>query len=170
MYQFNNIPSPSGSRTSSGKKALIWLLFLIYSYGMLHLLLLGRSPYTGNITFSDYCQTHLLLAPFHNIKRFAHILLTTSSTSAFYKAFKNLFGNILLFIPIGLFFPALFRHQRKFGYFLLTTTLLIACIETLQLILWLGYAETDDIILNDLGASFGFACWAWKQRFFPNRG
>jgi len=68
--------------------------------------------------------------------------------------------NAALFVPAGLFFPALDR-DRPGGLFSaagfgLTVSVVI---ETLQLLLQRGKCDIDDIIMNTLGALIGYAVY-----------
>lgn len=65
------------------------------------------------------------------------------------------FGNFVAFIPFGIIIPLLFRCSfiRFISFFILSITIL----ETLQMFSGLGAFDIDDIIINSLGASIGFA-------------
>lgn len=72
----------------------------------------------------------------------------------------NVGGNIVLFIPLGVFVPVLFPKARAWsrGQFVLRAVLLITGVELLQLLLMCGQGDIDDIILNVSGMCVGFAC------------
>jgi len=72
----------------------------------------------------------------------------------------NVGGNIVLFIPMGVFVPVLFPKARvwSWGQFILKAILLVAAIELVQLLLMCGQGDIDDIILNVSGMCIGFAC------------
>ncbi|MFJ7744653.1 VanZ family protein [Peribacillus sp. NPDC097295] len=65
------------------------------------------------------------------------------------------FGNFGAFIPFGIIIPLLFRcsFRRFITFFILSITIL----ETLQMFSGWGIFDIDDIIINSLGASVGFA-------------
>lgn len=65
------------------------------------------------------------------------------------------FGNFVAFIPFGIIIPLLFRcsFRRFIAFFILSITIL----EILQMFSGLGAFDIDDIIINLLGASVGFA-------------
>lgn len=69
--------------------------------------------------------------------------------------FKNLFGNIVLFIPIGVFMPLLNTRLRKVVPMVASCALLILFVELLQLVTKRGSFDVDDIILNTFGAWIG---------------
>ncbi|OPG99714.1 hypothetical protein B2I21_01610 [Chryseobacterium mucoviscidosis] len=69
---------------------------------------------------------------------------------------KNLFGNIVLFIPLGIWIPWLFRRCRKFWPFTGGVVLLLFAVEVTQLFTRLGSFDVDDIMLNTVGAWIGY--------------
>lgn len=70
----------------------------------------------------------------------------------------NIILNILLFIPFGYLLPSLFPRLRWWQVVLLGLAFSL-CIELLQLITKLGYADVDDLINNTLGAAIGWLCY-----------
>lgn len=85
--------------------------------------------------------------PFQFI-RFALAIFTVS--------FKNVLGNILLFLPFGLLSPYLIKC-KKFISVLVYSTLFSTFIEVMQYtFLTSRRADIDDVILNTLGAVIGF--------------
>ena len=74
--------------------------------------------------------------------------------------FQNIIGNVILFIPLGIFAPLLSRKYRSMKR---TAILGCACsisIELTQLVLRhfeiYRTVDIDDVILNTLGAMLGF--------------
>ncbi len=71
---------------------------------------------------------------------------------------RNIILNILLFIPVGYLFPSLFPKLLWWQMILLGLVFSL-CIELLQLLSRLGYADVDDLINNTLGAAIGWLCY-----------
>lgn len=100
-----------------------------------------------------------------NLKPFSTIRLfyRARSLRAEYK-YKNIGGNIVGFIPLGMLLPLLFVRCRRF----LTTSLSVLGIsllfETIQLFTGLGVFDVDDLILNTAGGMLGyvFVYAAWR--------
>jgi glycopeptide antibiotics resistance protein len=75
---------------------------------------------------------------------------------------KNLAGNLLLLLPIGIFLPILWMKVPSFWKTVIIGASTSLSIELLQLILaYLGYgrgraADVDDLILNTLGVMIGY--------------
>lgn len=86
----------------------------------------------------------------------------TSAFSFFSYAFKNLAGNILLFVPMGLLFPLC--RKKKTGFFLVMIIVLGTSlfIEVMQYFWFLSRsADVDDVILNLLGGVLGYLIYKW---------
>lgn len=80
-------------------------------------------------------------------------------------AFGNIFGNILMFAPLGFFLPLLWRKWDGARVFLVGMGLSVL-IETVQLFTGRG-TDIDDVILNTLGAVIGYAIFWILKRIAP---
>ena len=99
------------------------------------------------------------LVPFTTIE-------TYISDLSFTVAFMNVFGNIIPFVPMGFLIPMAFPSQRNMIKTMISCFLLILSVEILQLILFLGSFDIDDIILNLLSCFIGFILFkAYKNIF-----
>lgn len=70
--------------------------------------------------------------------------------------FDNLFGNVIVFMPLGLLIPVSFPGIDRFWMILLHSFWLSLCIELFQLVSHFGAFDVDDILLNTLGGLLGF--------------
>lgn len=74
---------------------------------------------------------------------------------------RNLLGNIIMFVPLGIMLPLLLR-KRNLPRILLTATLATVSIELMQFLIGVlvGFhyrvVSVDDVILNLIGAVLGF--------------
>jgi len=68
----------------------------------------------------------------------------------------NLYGNIMWFIPMGVFIPALTKRHLGFVQVVFFGALISVSIETMQFILNTGVTDIDDVIFNTLGAAVGY--------------
>lgn len=68
--------------------------------------------------------------------------------------FTNLVGNIVLFIPLGVYF-ALFHESYGIRKNVLAVCFISMAAEIVQYILKMGIADVDDVILNTLGGFIG---------------
>jgi len=72
---------------------------------------------------------------------------------------KQVLGNLIMLLPLGIYLPLLYRRLRSFGGFftvLLISLLVSLGIELLQLITSYRSADIDDVILNTIGGCLGF--------------
>jgi glycopeptide antibiotics resistance protein len=70
--------------------------------------------------------------------------------------FANLFGNVLIFMPLGALIPLSFPETDHWWMILLHAFWLSLCIELFQLVSHFGAFDVDDIFLNTLGGMLGF--------------
>ncbi|WP_147535471.1 VanZ family protein [Bacillus marasmi] len=68
---------------------------------------------------------------------------------------NNTLGNILVFLPLGIFLPLLFKKYRSYSNLFLHSLLLSLSIEIIQFSMQIGQFDIDDIILNTVGAILG---------------
>lgn len=71
---------------------------------------------------------------------------------------KNIFGNIIMFVPIGFLLPTIWRKYRDLYQCTLFGMLLSLSIEVMQMPLSRG-TDIDDIILNTLGVVLGYGVY-----------
>ena len=132
-------------------RRVILALFFLYALVMLTLLFLRAPRGSGGWN----------LRPFETIRGYFLILRNPAPWAETIRryAWMNFFGNIVLFMPLGLFLPLLWRRQRFFPLFLLTVTASIIIVEAAQYLTALGSLDVDDLILNLAGAALGFLLW-----------
>ena len=88
-----------------------------------------------------------------SIKRvFTHPL----SDAKTFRDFRNLAGNVVLFVPLGWILPYFLPFARKTKGFLLSAAALILLVEFTQAFTLLGFCDFDDLLLNVLGGWIGF--------------
>lgn len=69
----------------------------------------------------------------------------------------NTIGNILIFVPLGIFLPILFKKYKTFSRVFVSAMLFSTAIELLQFFLQIGQFDIDDIILNTMGSALGYS-------------
>lgn len=82
-------------------------------------------------------------------------------------SFENLFGNVLLFVPFGLFFGYFIRSKCKIIAAFLGCFLFSFGIELFQLVSGFGVFDVDDILLNVIGGMFGYLIYRFM--ILPNK-
>ena len=81
--------------------------------------------------------------------------------------FRNVIGNIVLFIPFG-FLTSYYLDLEKKRYNILLTLLISIVIETIQLSIGRAF-DIDDIILNIVGSFIGCLIYRLIDRIFENK-
>lgn len=80
----------------------------------------------------------------------------------------NLLGNILLFIPVGLFLPIVW--DNKMWRIVGAGTALSLLIEITQLITHRGMLDLDDVILNTIGTAVGYCLFVVIKKLISVNG
>lgn len=134
-------------RNAHSKNALfnvtVTLLALLYASIMLNLLFLRDRYFMDGYAYN--------LVPFDTIERY----VVYRDHFNFDIWFKNLFGNLVLFIPIGMFFPLLNTRFKRSHMLVAACICLIGGVELAQMLLRVGSFDIDDILLNTAGAWIG---------------
>ncbi len=78
----------------------------------------------------------------------------------------NLLGNVLMFVPLGLCPPLLWRRWQRFGWAALLGLLAPLLIEFVQLFLGRS-VDVDDLLLNFCGILLGYGLYRLLTRLFP---
>lgn len=129
------------------KKVILYVIFTIYIIFLIKLLFLSR------ISLFDNQRTlvrSINLIPFHSIMEY-----TSGKTISLKEfAFSNVVGNILIFVPLGLYLPLL-KKDKRLKNNLLIIFIVSLFVEVIQGILGIGASDIDDIILNCLGGLVG---------------
>lgn len=72
----------------------------------------------------------------------------------------NILGNVLMFIPFGIFLPELFPKTNRYKYVAVAAFIVSSLIEITQLLSRVignyRQADIDDVILNTTGALLGY--------------
>lgn len=146
------------------KKSLVpWLLFIAYCGWML-VLLFDRDAAWEGLTYPEQLQMNLNLEPLHTIRLFIRVLLYDPSAYNIRMAIINLFGNIVMFIPLGYFLPRLWKRLRRWWRTWLATLTVMTAVEILQLFTLRGTCDVDDLILNLLGAAMGYILFCIRKK------
>lgn len=151
---FKLLTKKKGIKISS-RAALIFFLFYMYIIAVLSLTIIPL-PFTR---FKVTGGGGINLIPVVNIVKGCLEIFSWHDTFSNH-TFQNIFGNIILFIPLGIFPPLLSNKYRS-----VTKVILLACIcsvsiELSQLVLRqfeiYRTVDVDDVILNTSGAFLGF--------------
>lgn len=70
--------------------------------------------------------------------------------------FTNILGNVVGFVPFGFILPVISERMRSAFLIIMSGFSLSLMVELIQLVTKVGCFDVDDLILNTLGASFGY--------------
>ena len=91
-------------------------------------------------------------------------------------AWRNIILNILMFVPLGILLPLIFKNCRKYWVTYLIGLFFTLIIEVIQLISGRGIFEIDDIFNNTLGCIIGYgivmifiSCFVDKNKYENNQ-
>ena len=130
------------------KKTIIWVCFIAY------LALLGYAVFfSSGFGREEHAEYRYNLTLFHEIGRYYSFGMRTGSWRLFW---WNVVGNVCVFVPFGVFLPALFAKCQKLFSVLLFSLELSLVVEIIQLITKVGSFDVDDLFLNTLGGIFGY--------------
>lgn len=142
----------------SGQRLLQRFVFWLYCVMMLYLLFFQhRMPFLSAETYFLTLQRNLNYMPGDTILRFLRLLVYYPEYRR--AAIINLFGNIVMFIPLGFGLPWVHIHLRRWWKTMLVSTVVIICVELVQLVTLLGHCDVDDLILNLIGVTLGYLLW-----------
>ncbi|MEK3884863.1 VanZ family protein [Paenibacillus sp. PL2-23] len=126
-----------------GFNVTVTVLAMLYAAIMLNLLFLR-----DRALMDDYAYN---LVPFETIERY----VVYRHYFNFDTWVKNVFGNLILFIPIGMFLPLLHTRFSRSHMLVAACVCLIGTVELAQMLMKVGSFDIDDIILNTAGAWIG---------------
>ena len=110
---------------------------------------------------------HVNLVPFEYSFR-CLLLARTRHPDLMTFCLRNTFGNILLFLPLGILLPLWDPRFRSIKTLIVTAACLSLSIEAIQFALrFIGSAravDIDDVLLNTLGACLGFGIFRIVKR------
>ena len=142
-------------------RAAIYILFGVYVIAALYLLFFMRRSMWDYLTYSEYFRYNTNFVPFRTIAEFAGYLRDKDEVYGDL-SFVNIWGNLAVMLPAGIFFPAIWKKQRRFRVFALTAAAVIIAVELLQFLTMRGSCDIDDFILNFFGAVIGFSLTSIK--------
>ena len=136
--------------------------FAVYGYGLWRILYGDRGSRWLDASLTEYFLQFSNLIPFHTIYDYITKIMNGSGNPVI--VIRNLLGNLVMLLPMGLFLPFFFPKERNGKIFGITMFLMILTIECSQILLRNGSFDVDDFILGLAGAFLGF--WIWNAKWF----
>jgi glycopeptide antibiotics resistance protein len=133
------------TKRAKAETVAIFAVFALYAAFLLKLLLFSRAP--GS-------ERSINLIPFATIAEYAF----SHSPGPARVAFANVVGNILIFIPLGVY--ASWLRRRAAWLTMLMIASVSVAVEIIQGVFAVGASDIDDVILNCIGGLIGMlAFW-----------
>ena len=150
-------------------KKVVWMLFIIYMLFVAQYIVFKRFDFFNTPMLIEMIREQGIgiifrianFIPFKTIIEYVQHFITKDIPAKI--VYVNLFGNIIAFIPMGIIVPEL-RKGLNSGRKVLSFSLkIIISIEVIQLLLFVGTFDIDDVILNGTGVIIGYLlniqCW-----------
>ena len=113
-----------------------------------------------DLSLIEYIRTSSNFVPFKTISTYIMAMFDGSLNLGI--PIKNLIGNLIMFLPMGIYLPYYIKKINKVGRFTFSMIILLFVIEVTQLVTRRGSFDIDDFILNMVGALIGFGIWKTK--------
>lgn len=139
---------------------IVLLIFCLYCAAMA-CLLFARSEPADEFPYWEQVCSWTSLVPFHTIGKQLGWLGDVDTFWLFRHALVNLAGNVVLFMPLGIFLPRLRKRLDRFWKVLLAGSGIIVLVEVTQVLTLVGRCDIDDLILNSLGIAAGYGVYKW---------
>ena len=133
-------------------RPILWVAFVIYCLILIYILFLSRGS-LAHYSYDRYFRQFTNFIPFKTIveyiQRYRNGFQILSVT--------NLLGNLMLFLPMGMALPCLFKKLNRFWKVVLCVLTVVVLVEITQGLLRVGSIDIDDVIFNVSGAMIGYA-------------
>lgn len=149
--------SRSGKQVSRGWYGLLYLLFGVYVMLMAQIILFKTMPLDS--MFHERLNTlrGVNIIPFRTIGQF---LVQGAMDPG--RLMENIGGNILIFIPMGLFVAFVARRWLFWGQIAVVLGVSVF-FEVSQYVFALGSSDIDDVLLNITGGVLGIGAYLWVE-------
>ncbi|MGD6855847.1 VanZ family protein [Bacillus infantis] len=139
-------------------KIVFSVSFIVYLLLLASILFLGSRGFAWDgMSLTDYIRQSSNFIPFKTISMYLQALSDGRMNMDI--PIKNLLGNFVLFMPMGVYLPFFIRKTNSIILFTVSTTAMLITIEIIQVITRRGSFDIDDYILNMLGALIGYGIW-----------
>ena len=140
-------------------KSNIIIYFIIYTITIITLTLFDEIFGRNGIVLvnwnkgllNNYINNSFNIVPFDTINLFINGYKNGVVTQEDFLI--NIYGNLFVFMPYGIFIPLIFKRINKYYKFLIFITIFVIIIELLQFLTLSGSCDIDDLIFNVIGAS-----------------
>ena len=132
-------------------RPVLWAVFALYCIILIYVLFLSRGS-RSHYPYAQYFRQFTNFIPFKTIIEYIQ-----RYRNGFYNlSIVNLLGNLLLFLPMGMVLPCLFKKLDRFWKVIVYVLIIVVTVEVTQGILRVGSIDIDDVIFNVGGAMIGY--------------
>ena len=139
-------------------RLIVVLVFSVYCIFLAYVLFFNLR--FTHLSYINHIKRSVNLIPFKTIAEYISRIKNDSINLSTF--IENVFGNLVLFLPMGFMLPCISEKFRRFSKVFVTTIMMILIIEATQLFTTLGSFDIDDIIFNMLGCSVGYGIYSLK--------
>ena len=150
------------------------LLFLCYAALMIYLLFFMDRAATEGLSYWKQVRNNCNFIPWHTVGNYWDVLTRPDyyiqkweAASVYYYrasiAIVNILGNVAMFVPLGLFLPAMWPKLQRAWKAIPAGVLTIALVEIIQLLTLRGRCDIDDVLLNVIGIAVGYGLWRFVK-------
>ena len=131
-------------------------LFIFYLLVLLNITIFRQSSIFNLMRISPRPLQDIYWVPFvDSVKLFTH--------GSLFAAYYNVFGNIIWFMPMGLFCGILLKEKSHYKLSFWAGLSISLIIEISQWLFSTGVTHIDDVICNALGSVLGYWCYKKYQ-------
>ncbi|MCM3396509.1 VanZ family protein [Oceanobacillus profundus] len=143
-------------------KVIFGISFIFYLFALAMLLFLNSrgGTWSTDLSLLESVKFNSNFVPFKTISTYVQAIFDGSMNMNI--PLKNLFGNLFMFLPMGIYLPFFINKINKVKIFTVLMFIVLLFIESIQLVTRRGSFDVDDLILNMLGALIGFGIWKAK--------
>ena len=132
-------------------RPILWAVFGFYCLILIYVLFLSRGS-RAHYPYAQYFQQFTNFIPFKTIVEYIQ---------RYQNGFRNisilnLLGNFVLFLPMGVLLPCLFKKLDRFWKASACVLCTVILVEITQGLLRVGSIDIDDVIFNVSGAMIGY--------------
>ena len=130
---------------------ILWVLFVIYCFMVAYIVFFSRG-FRTQYTYSHYWKYFTNFIPFKTILNYVKLY----KDGLRILSVLQLLGNFVLFLPMGIFLPCVFKVLDRFWKVIISVFVMVLCVEVIQFLLRVGIIDVDDLIFNLCGAMIGY--------------
>lgn len=130
---------------------ILWTIFIIYCIFVAYMVFFSRG-FRTQYTYAYYFKYFTNFVPLKTVEHY--IMLYKNGLQSL--AIFNLLGNFVLFMPMGMLLPCVFKKLNRFWKVTLCIFVMVVSVEVMQFALRVGIIDVDDVIFNLCGAMIGY--------------